>query len=206
MSALEPLGPEFDFFTDLQRRVLEHCRRNNIALQLLRMKGEELETRGCFDIAFTINALEHMREPLRTMDKMYDSLKPGGTLLAHCPNYSVPFDSHFNILLLTRLKSVNEWIYPKRIGQDLPLWNELNFVRYSDLRRHLLEQGRSFTFSRSVMHDLVRRLFNDPIFAERMPGAIRVAGAGLRYSGLLGALNWIPPHFQTPMEVAVRKD
>jgi SAM-dependent methyltransferase len=206
MTALEPLVPEFDFFTDLQNRVLDFCRHNKIELNLLRTTGEALDALDRFDVAFTINALEHMREPLRTIDNMYNSLRSGGVLLAHCPNYAVPFDSHFNILLITRSKGFNEWLYRSTVDRDLPLWNELNFIRYVDVRRHLKKPGRDFTFNRAVMRDLVTRLFDDPIFAERMPAPVRAVGAGLRYSGLLNGLTLIPPRFQTPMEVVIRKD
>src|ERR1700720_4745112 len=74
VTAVEPLGPEFDFFSDLQRRVLEFCRREGIELKLVRTTGERMDLQGRFDVAFTINALEHMRDPLRTIDNMYDSL------------------------------------------------------------------------------------------------------------------------------------
>src|SRR3984893_6361607 len=43
VTAVEPLGPEFDFFTDLQNRVLEFCRRNSIELKLVRTEGEQLD-------------------------------------------------------------------------------------------------------------------------------------------------------------------
>src|SRR5215467_10398933 len=78
VTAVEPLGPEFDFFLELQRRVLEFCQGEGIELKLVSATGEELNLPGEFDVAFTINALEHMRDPLRTIDNMYDSLKPGG--------------------------------------------------------------------------------------------------------------------------------
>src|ERR1700730_13288928 len=116
VTAVEPLGPEFDFFVDLQRRVLEFCQREGIELKLIRATGEELNLPEQFDVAFTINALDHMRDPLRTIDNMYNSLKPGGIALVHCPNYTMPFDSHFNILLVTRSKLVNQWLHQSKIN------------------------------------------------------------------------------------------
>ncbi len=205
VTAVEPLGPEFDFFTEPQRRVLEFCRRQAIPLKLVRTTGEQLDLPGQFDVAFTINALEHMRDPLRTIGNMCDSLRPGGVALVHCPNYTIPFEVHFNILLVTRRKSINEWLYRSRISRHPELWNELNFVRHVDVRRHLAARGASFTFERSVMRDLVARLLNDPIFAKRMPAVVRAIGRMLQYSGLLHALTFVPTRFQTPMEVWIKK-
>jgi SAM-dependent methyltransferase len=205
VTAIEPLGPEFDFFTDLQDRVLEFCRRNSIELKLVHSTGEKLDLPGRFDVAFTINALEHMRDPLLTIDNMYKSLKPGGVVLVHCPNYTIPFEVHFNIFLVTRSKLINEWLYRSKISRYPKVWDELNFVRYIDVRRHLIDRRANFAFEGSVMHDLMARLLNDPIFAKRMPAIVRAVGAMLRYAGLLHALTYVPTRFQTPMEVLVKK-
>jgi SAM-dependent methyltransferase len=206
VTGLEPLAPEFNFFSDMQRQVLDYCNRNSISLSILRAKGEELNVPPTFDIVFTINALEHMRDPLLTIDNMYNSLRPGGIALIHCPNYTIPFDSHFNILLVTRLKQVNEWLYRSKISRYPQIWQELNFIRYIDLHRHLVNRGLRFSFNRSVMRDAVGRLFTDPIFAQRMPAAFRYIGASLKYCGVLGAALLLPPRFQTPMEVLIKKD
>jgi SAM-dependent methyltransferase len=205
VTALEPLGPEFDFFADLQRRVVDFCQWRAIPFKVVQSTGERLDLPGRFDLAFTINALEHMRDPLLTIDNMCRSLKAGGVVLAHCPNYTIPFEVHFNIFLLTRSKPINEWLYRSKISRYPRVWDELNFVRYIDVRRHLENRCANFTFERSVMHDLVARLLNDPIFAERMPAIVRAVGAILRHTGLLRALTYVPTRFQTPMEVQIKK-
>ena len=205
VTALEPLGPEFDFFTEMQARVLEFCRRNEVALRIIRKPGEQLDAGGQFDVTFTINALEHMRDPLLTIDNMHRSLKPGGVLLVHCPNYTIPIDLHFNIFLVTRSKSLNKWLYRSRIERYPGVWDELNFIRYIDIRRHLDHRSIDFKFNRSVARDLVLRLFKDRTFAQRMPFPVRAVGAVLKRISLVNKLNLIPARLQTPMEVLVRK-
>ena len=205
VTALEPLGPEFDFFSDLQRRVVEFCQRKGIPLDVVRKTGEQLDIPERFSVAFTINALEHMRDPLLTIDNMYRSLKPGGVLLAHCPNYTVPLEVHFNVLLVTRSKPINGWLYRSKIRKYPWVWDELNFIRYIDVRRHLERRGWSFTFNTAMLRESVRRLLDDPIFAERMPVPVRAIGAILRYTGLVHALSMVPPRFQTPMEVLIQR-
>jgi SAM-dependent methyltransferase len=206
VTAVEPLGPEFDFFLGPQRRVLGFCQREGLELKLVRATGEEFSLPAQFDVAFTINALEHMRDPLRTIDNMYNSLKPGGVALVHCPNYTMPFDSHFNILLVTRSKPINEWLYQSKINRYPNVWNELNFVRYSDVRRHLTNRRVNFSFDRSIMREMVARLIDDPVFAERMPPVIHAIGALLRHTRLVRVLSCVPARFQTPMEVRIKKD
>jgi len=206
VTAVEPLGREFGFFTELQARVLVFCRRRGIPLEVVRASGEQLEIRGRFDVAYTINALEHMRDPLLTVDNMYRSLRPSGQMLLHCPNYTVPFEPHFNMLLLTRAKPLNERIYRSRIARHHPfLWRELNLIRYVDLRRHLRDRGLRFRFTRSVMAGAIGRLQSDPVFARRMPPPVRAIGALLRHRGVLHALGLLPARLQTPMEVLIEK-
>jgi 2-polyprenyl-3-methyl-5-hydroxy-6-metoxy-1,4-benzoquinol methylase len=205
VTAIEPMGPEFDFFTDVQNRMLNFCRRRRIALNLLRTTGEQLQLKNRFDVAFTMNALEHMRDPLLTLDNMVASLKPGGVALAHCPNYTIPLEVHFNIFLVTRSKPVNEWLYRSKINRYRRVWDELNFIRYTDVRRHLAKRRLEFTFNRTIMRDSVARLVNDPIFAGRMPRLVRVVGTGLIFCRLLDALSLISPRFQTPMEMLIKR-
>jgi SAM-dependent methyltransferase len=195
VTAVEPLVPEFDFFTDLRSRVLEFCRRHSIELKLVHTTGEQLDLPGQFDVAFTINALEHMRDPLLTIDNMYDSLKPGGIVLVHCPNYTIPFEVHFNVFLITRSKPVNEWLYRSRISRYPKVWDA----------RHLVKRRVNFSFYHSLTRDLVVRLMDDPIFAERMPAVVRAIGAVLRRTRLIRALSYVPARFETPMEVRIKK-
>ena len=205
VTAVEPLGSEFDFFTDLQNRVLEHCREKGIPLRVIRTTGEKLDLPEHFDFAFTVNSLEHMSAPLQTLDNMYLSLRPGGVLLAHCPNYTIPFDTHFNILLITRWKRLNEWLYRSRISRCPDVWRELNFIRYADVRRHLARRGLAFRFNRSVTADMITRTTGDRIFAERMPGVVRAISRLVQAAGLVQALRLLPACWQTPMEVLIYK-
>ena len=205
VTALEALGPEFGFFTDLQKRALGFCDRKGFSLTVVRTTGDQLDMPDRFGLAFTINALEHMRDPLMTIDAMYRSLRVKGVLLAQCPNYTVPLDTHFNILLVTRSKSINGWLHRHRIRRYPSVWNELTFIRAIDLRRHLRRRGWSYRFNRSVLRDSVQRLRDDPIFAERMPRPVRAIGAVAHHTGLIHALPLMPARMQTPMEVLITK-
>jgi SAM-dependent methyltransferase len=202
VTALEPMDAEFGYFSDLQAAVLDHCRHQGFPLTLAREVGERLNMPGRFDLAFTINALEHMPDPMRTLDNMYASLKPGGVLLAHCPNYSVWFEMHLNLLLVTRSKRINEWLYKSRLDERRAIWDGLNFIRYIDLKRHIERRGWPYSFNNSALRDSIARLERDPIFAQRMPWYVRALGTLLGKSRLLDV--W-PRRLQSPMEVVVTK-
>ena len=146
-----------------------------------------------------------MRDPLLTIDNMYRSLKPGGVLLAHCPNYTVPLEVHFNILLVTRSKTINGWLYRSKIQKYPSVWDELNFIRYIAVRKHLSGAAGASPSTRPRCRFWSGRLLDDPIFAQRMPMPVGAFGAILHYTGLIHALGLIPVRLQTPMEVLIRK-
>src|SRR5262249_60097492 len=53
VTAAQPLGPGFDFFSDLQNRVLAFCRCNSIEMKIIYSTGWQLDLSGRFDLAVT---------------------------------------------------------------------------------------------------------------------------------------------------------
>jgi SAM-dependent methyltransferase len=205
VSAVEPLGPGFGFYTDLQNHVLELCRKAGCNVHVIREIAEQINVHEAYDFSYTFNALEHMRNPLQALDAMYRAIRPGGILLAHCPNYNVPFDSHFSIILFTRSKALNRWIYRSAISKDPVLWDELNFIGYTDLRRHVAMRGYDFAFDRSIIQEMFERVVDDRLFAERMPALLGTVGRLFKRIHLLKRLHHLPLALQSPMEVVIEK-
>jgi len=205
MAAVEPLGPGFGFYTGLQNHVLDICRKMGSDVHVIREPAEQISARERYDFSYTINALEHMRDPYLAVDAMYRALRPGRSLLAHCPNYNVPFEPHFGILLLTRSKALNKWLYRSVVGKDQVLWDEMNFIGYTDLRRHVAARGYDFAFSRMIFEESFERVLCDHTFAERMPSIFVTIGRLLKRFHLLDKLHHWPVALQTPMEVVINK-
>ena len=120
--------------------------------------AEEYNTPGRYDVIFTIHVLEHMRDPLRALENMYQSLKQPGFLLAVCPNYDVPLEPHLGIFLVGLSKSLNARIYARRIATKSKVWDGLFFVRYSRLRQYLDENRIRYAFNRSMVRDMFQQL------------------------------------------------
>jgi SAM-dependent methyltransferase len=53
--------------------------------------GEIGGLRGPFDVIFSTFVLEHVSDPKRTLETLFDLLQPGGSLFLFCPRYDVPF-------------------------------------------------------------------------------------------------------------------
>ena len=125
-------------------------------------------------------------------------------MLLHAPNYNVPFEPHFNFVLVTRSKRLNGWLYRSRIIYP-EVWDELNLIRFTDLRRHFHRNKVSFHFNRNAMHDIASRVIDDRIFALRRPRLQRAFCAVLKYTGLISLMRLLPGRLQSPMEIVVTK-
>jgi 2-polyprenyl-3-methyl-5-hydroxy-6-metoxy-1,4-benzoquinol methylase len=205
VTALEPLTPDFSWFAALQSDVTGFCAQQGIALERIDAMAEDYVAPERYDVIFTIHVLEHMRDPLRALGNMHRSLAEHGVILAVCPNYDVPFEPHLGILLVGRSKSVNAWLYPRRVAAKPEVWRGLFFIRYSRLKRYLGAAGMTFSFSRGVVRDMFLRLGEDQFLYARMPTLVRLAYRGLRRTGLIGLMGWLPVRWQTPMELVVTK-
>jgi SAM-dependent methyltransferase len=205
VTALEPMSEEFEFFEDLARPMRDAAARAGASLRLVQQSVDQFDAVDMFDVVFSINALEHMANPLGAMDIMYRAVRPGGRLLVHCPNYDVPFDSHFGIVLMTLNKRVNERVYGRRFDTMRGVWNGLTFIRQSVVTRYCAAQGYRVSFNGGMLRDAVLRLRDDDVFSARMPRLLRAAGRFFTHPRIVAALGRVPLRFQTPMEFVLSK-
>lgn len=205
ITALEPLTPDFSWFETLQMEVLAFCAREGVTFERVSSIAEEYVTPGRYDVIFTIHVLEHMRDPLRALENMYQSLKQPGFLLAVCPNYDVPFEPHLGIFLVGRSKSLNARFYTHRIAAQSKVWDGLFFVRYSRLRQYLDQKRIRYAFNRNMVRDMFQQLGKDQFFYARMPPFIRWSHRILKAAGVIELLHFLPLRMQTPMELLVTK-
>lgn len=205
VTALEPLKSGFGWFDTLQGEVVAYCARQGIGLERVEMIAEDYVVPEQFDLIFTVHTLEHMRDPMLALANMYRSLAAPGFLVAVCPNYDVPFEPHFGMLLLGRSKRLNAWLHPRRIAARQEVWDDLHFIRYSSLKRHLRDRDIRFAFSRGMVRDMFVRLGQDKFLYARMPRPVRWTYEVMRRAGLIGVMSWLPLRLQTPMELIVTK-
>jgi SAM-dependent methyltransferase len=205
VTALEPLTPDFSWFQALQTEVLAYCSREGITFEQVKTLAEEYVAPGRYDLVFTIHVLEHMRDPLRALENMYQSLKAPGVLLAVCPNYDVPFEPHLGIFLVGLSKSLNSRLYAQRIAAKSKVWDGLYFIRYSRLRRHLDESRIRYSFNRCMVRDMFQQLGKDEFLYARMPSFVRWSYRILQSARLINFLSLLPLRMQTPMELLITK-
>lgn len=192
---LEPIGQGFDGFKATLERI-------EAAFPNLSIHHDPIEdyvlpadaTR--FDFIFSVNVFEHLEDWRKAVDNCLTLLVPSGRLLILCPNYSVPYESHFRIPILFN-PAFTRRVFSKhieRIEEETGahgLWNSLNFITVPALKRHCRKNHVAVRFDRGMLARMLARLDTDPEFAKRQ-AAIAGTARFMRRIGL-GKLSEMMP-------------
>ena len=170
MTSLEPESSGFGKMSAFRRAILKFWggetlpQFNNVFLQ-------ELPQDETFDFIYCINVLEHVPEPEALISEIYDRLNPGGTAWCVLPNYSFPYEQHFEIPILIN-KSLTKKVFRKKIRKHAlspdpeGLWSELSWPTQKGLRAFLLSSGITHEFRKTVLGGYFDRL-DEPQFVAR---------------------------------------
>ena len=114
VTAIEPTGVGFGAFEELGPRcwpwprATASCRQSPVA----RPRNSGADAR--FELAFSVNVMEHIDAPDVAMERVSAVLSPGGSHRFLCPNYLFPYEPHFNIPTLGS-KALTERLLRRRI-------------------------------------------------------------------------------------------
>ncbi|HEV7523393.1 MAG TPA: methyltransferase domain-containing protein [Acidimicrobiia bacterium] len=196
--ALEPVGEGFDFFAAAQPVIRAAA---GMTMEVLEIGVEELDPQrhGRFDAGFSVHVLEHVPDLDASFRGMAAVLAPEGRMAHVCPNYHVPYEPHVGIPLIPFAPSATRRLFPRRVEQHEGVWNSLNFITSSQVRKLARTYGLRATFERGTMYDFVARLSNDPVFADRHDSAAMKTIERLDRSNALAFMKRIPPSLATPM-------
>ena len=160
---------------------------------------------GPFDLIFSVNVLEHIPDLEGAVDAMCGVLRPGGVMRHTCPNYTLPYEPHFGILLVPFAPRLTERLVPGVRGTEV--WDSLKFVTLPRIRRAFRRNGLACRFAKGTLYEAFARLEQDPVYRARQGGnrAVALSYALLRRLGVLGLLAHCPPILATPMTFEVRR-
>ena len=123
------------------------------------------------DYVFAINVIEHVQD-YRTL--IHDGLNQAtsqGVFRIICPNYSIPYEPHFEIPVIIS-KKLTFRIFRRKIEQsEIPkskeFWQDLSWPTQRELKRYLKSEGLEFEFSREATNFYVNRALSDSNFINR---------------------------------------
>jgi len=200
---LEPIGKGFDSFLSAFEKILGNSR----TVQTFRTVIEEFDSSQRFDLIYSINVFEHLDDWQEGIRICVEHLKPGGKLLILCPNYDIPYESHFSIPIVFN-KETTRRVFKRKIDQyhakigKTGTWDSLNFIKASEVAAYASGRNYHYEFDRSVFSRMLRRLANDQKFSERH-GALSSLGRIALKCGAEKVSEKLPYTFQPYMKATI---
>lgn len=200
VTALEPNGAGFDFFEAaapvMQAAVPE------VELPLLRIAAEDLDpaVHGLFDLVFSVNVLEHVRDLAAVFRGMTSVLSQRGTMVHLCPNYAVPYEPHFARPLLPFFPRLSRCMMG-RAGALPGVWESLNFITYRRVGQLARQNELDVSFDTGLVAKALTRLDDDKEYAGRHKlAAIRAIARLAKFRAFGALLGRLPAGLATPMQ------
>jgi len=202
-AGVEPIGPGFSQFAE----TLGAFEREFKNIRFIRERIEDVKGDRQYDLIYSVNVFEHLDDWRRAIDECRAMLKPGGRLVILCPNYCIPYESHFALPIVVN-KRLTYRLFAESImrkERDMEadgLWQSLNFIKSPQIRRHCEVKGYRFHFDRGIMKRMLDRLDDDPEFRERQSALAKIA----ILANKLGAgdlLRILPARFSAYMKVSI---
>ncbi len=190
VTGIEPVGPGFEKFRPVIARL-----KSRYAFDLFEGAYEAYASPETFDLIYSVNVFEHVDDWRHCLGFIAQHLKPGGTCILLCPNYTFPYEPHFKFPVIFN-KAVTHALFRKRIAQfetehDAEgLWSSLNFVTLRAVERAAPEVGLELRYHASVVEDMIARLNTDAEFQKRQ----KVIGAAAKLLKRAGLMRLMTSH------------
>ncbi|MEX1034608.1 MAG: class I SAM-dependent methyltransferase [Sneathiella sp.] len=203
-SGVEPIGPGFSQFVDTLNTI--EAQYTNITF--IRKRIEDIKSDRKYDLIYSINVFEHLDDWREAIDICVSMLNTKGHLVVLCPNYWIPYESHFSLPIIGT-KSLTYKIFSRKILQMEDafdahgLWKSLNFVTAPQIQSYCNANGYNLEFDTAIMARMLDRLDDDPEFKKRQKALATLAriakrcGAGLMFRNL-------PARWSAYMKVIIR--
>ena len=91
-----------------------------------------------FDIVYSSNVIEHVRDPAKVFQESVRVTKKGGFIVANIPNYGSWWEGHYGILMPPYSPGWLLKVIVKYLGRDTSFVDTLQLVTYTKLRRWLV--------------------------------------------------------------------
>lgn len=211
VTALEPVGEGFSHFTKLRLFVTEQALLTNHAPKLMLLPAEEMNVENTFDFAFSIYVMEHVGDIETTLKRINASLKQKAYYRFITPNYTFPYEPHFNIPTFFN-KKITAKILGRKIFNDVRfpdphgVWASLNWISVGKLKKAASgTHGLEINFNRNALFNTFQRVLSDEQFsARRSPFIVKFAKimTALRINNLL---KFIPIQMSPIIDCSVFK-
>ena len=160
---------------------------------------EKFSTKKNFDLIFSINVFEHVRDWKKYINQTNSLLKDEGLNIIFAPNYDFPYEPHFVLPIIIN-KKITEFFFKKKIKKseiktnEVGLWEGLYFIGKKEVKKFLRENNYSFFFDFNIKNRMLDRIIKDKELKRRqgMGGRIAIYAKYLYIDKLIFDLFKVP--------------
>jgi SAM-dependent methyltransferase len=193
--------------------------RVHIARDLLAAKGTKqiLITTGVgeclpfldarFDVVYSTNVLEHVRNPEMVIAEGIRVLKPGGFLQFVVPNYGSWWEGHYGVVWLPNMPRSLARLYVRLYGRHPTYLDTLQFINRRRLEQ-LLDKHRDRVEILSWGEEIWEKRVRTIAFSEWAAlGKLKNIVQWIHSLGLVEVVIWLGKrlHWETPLILTLRK-
>jgi 2-polyprenyl-3-methyl-5-hydroxy-6-metoxy-1,4-benzoquinol methylase len=163
VTTVEPIGEGFagiSFIADIYAQI---AREENSTFKLIQTPIEECEFDHRFDFIFSINVMEHLKDPYSVLLQLVLVLKQGGVYRFFCPNYDFPYEPHFGKWMFRR-KNRAFYLPPLRakskrisVSEWQGVYGSLNFITYKKLLFFFSQSNIRYEVNTNALRELAHR-------------------------------------------------
>ena len=206
VTTVEPVGEGFSDISFIMKVFSEIASREDLNFKLIEAPIEDCTFDDKFDFIFSINVMEHLRDPYSVLLQMVGTLKLGGNYRFLCPNYDFPYEPHFAKWLFLR-KNKAFYLHKSKANSDKisieassGLLSSLNFLTLRKLKNSVRDREVKLESNSNALYEILTRSIHDLELKKRHQGLTLVAK--ITYSLKLHNLaKLIPSNFQPIMDV-----
>ena len=162
---------------------------------------EKFSTKENFDLIFSLNVFEHVRDWKKYIDQTNKLLKNSGLNFIFAPNYDFPYEPHFVIPIIIN-KKITKFFFNKKIkksemedtGNEAGLWEGLNLIGGREVEKFLKRKSYSYFFDLSIKNRMLDRILNDKELKRRqgIGGRLAIFAKHLYIDKLIFGLFKVP--------------
>lgn len=173
IETVEPISGGFTEISYIMNKYLEVADYQNSGLNLIKSPIEECTFNENFDFIFSINVMEHLKDPYVTLENLVSLLNHNAVYRFICPNYDFPYEPHFGKILFSRKN--NSFFLPEhrakskliKSSEILGLYESVNFITLRKILRKCIDNNFSYKINTYAFYEILVRSIDDHMLTSR---------------------------------------
>jgi SAM-dependent methyltransferase len=210
VTTVEPMGQGFTGISFIMNKFSEIAQDEKLTFNLMEFPIEDCEFDNKFNFIFSINVMEHLKDPYAILKQMNNALKLGGAHRFFCPNYDFPYEPHFGKWIFLR-KNQAFHLKPKfarkaRVDLIDPkgLYQSINYLTLRKINSYSAKHNLHFQSNKNAFYEILVRSLADSGLQERHQSLHKTVLL-MKKIGVLGLAKLFPRNFQPIIDMRIFK-